>query len=141
MRMTEKKPMISLTLGQHMALLVAYRQLAWDLKHKTKSNQLIIDLKDNPDHYLFEIFHNGSEIKYSVQDSKMRKITGDTEIIQKCFFQNCDWAIESKFVDGDFRVVLLERGKTILKDEAHVEQIESVGGVKYLIKIYKTVGL
>ena len=42
--MTEKKPMISLTLGQHMALLVAYRQLAWDLKHKTKSSPSLKNL-------------------------------------------------------------------------------------------------
>jgi hypothetical protein len=36
--MTKEKPMVSLTLGQHMALLVAYRQLAWDLRRKTKSS-------------------------------------------------------------------------------------------------------
>ena len=29
---------VSLTLGQHLALLVTYRQLAWDLQRKTKSS-------------------------------------------------------------------------------------------------------
>lgn len=42
--MTEDKPMVSLTLGQHMALLVAYRQLAWDLKYKTKSSPSLKNL-------------------------------------------------------------------------------------------------
>jgi hypothetical protein len=36
--MTKEKPMISLTAMQHLAILVTYRQLAWDLKRKTKSS-------------------------------------------------------------------------------------------------------
>jgi hypothetical protein len=44
MKMTEDKPKISLTLGQHLALLVTYRQLAWDLQRKTKSSPPLKDL-------------------------------------------------------------------------------------------------
>jgi hypothetical protein len=38
------EPKISLTLGQHLALLVTYRQLAWDLQRKTKSSPPLKDL-------------------------------------------------------------------------------------------------
>jgi hypothetical protein len=44
MTMSDEKKMLSLTLGQHMALLVAYRQLAWDLKRKTKSSPSVKQL-------------------------------------------------------------------------------------------------
>jgi len=38
MKMTDEKKMVSLSMGQYVAVMVAYKQLASDLKRKTKSS-------------------------------------------------------------------------------------------------------
>jgi hypothetical protein len=125
--------------------LVGLKQiLDWIVQHKVNSTSLNIDLKEYSDCYVLELFHVESEIKYSINDSKIRRAGGEMGKVRSYFYQNCDWTIEAKFNEGDYRLILLEKGlspKSLNNEVLPIEIIDPVGGVKHLIKIYKTIGL
>jgi hypothetical protein len=81
MQMTKEK-MVSLTLGQHLALLVAYRQLTWDLKRKTKTSPPLKNLSK----LLNQNFKNKKEAFTFIHD--LLEYNGE-EVMNLCGMGDC----------------------------------------------------
>jgi len=119
----------------------------WINGYKSLSNELIIDLKDEEenDYYLLTILHKGSKIEYEPYSPKLNGLGGNLEPLRKYWFSVVDFEIQADFSKNDtsYKIIFLDsKTKMTVKNPKLTENVilplqDSVGGVKYLIKIYK----
>ncbi len=110
--------------------------LEWIKDYKAISHEVTIELRDESNYWEFSIEHEGGYIEKSIQHF-LNPNDGDLGKIRKLLFQNADLAIDARFLDGTFRLIVLEKEKSTDKDEK-LEYIKSnISSVKYVFKLYK----
>ena len=119
------------------------RICSWMVQHKTLGSDVNVCLRANVDNYELEIFHKGS---YFNNLSKLETPSGDFAALRDTLFSVCDFEMLGDLhKDGEkkgaVRVVGLgaktySNGKGMTQCEIS-EISEPVGGIKYLIRIFK----
>jgi len=121
-----------------------YIIVEWVNKYKSLSNEIIIDLKKENDYYLLILLHKGSKIHHNPFSIKLNGLGGDFETLRKYWFSIVDLEIEADFAENNkpYRITCLNNETQLtfinpkLSENLILPLQESVGGVKYLIKIY-----
>ena len=122
-----------------------YILIEWINKYKSLSNELIIDLKEENDYYLLILLHKGSKIYHDPFSLKLNGLGGDFDTLRKYWFSVVDFFIEADFSENKmpYQIICLNKETHLtftnprLSENKIVPLQECVGGVKYLIKIYK----
>ena len=117
----------------------------WVNKYKSLSNELVIDLGEKNDYYLLTIFHKGSKIIHEPSSPKLSGTAGDLNTLRKYWFSVVDLEIQADFTEHNrpHKIICLDKETKLSVNNTKLSKnvIEpfqnSVGGVKYLIKIYK----
>jgi len=122
-----------------------YIIMEWVNKYKSLSNELIIDLKEENDYYLLILFHKGSKIHHDPFSLKLNGLGGDFDTLRKYWFSIVDFEIEADFAENNksYHLICLNNETQLsftnpkLSENLIIPIQDSVGGVKYFIKIYK----
>lgn len=116
----------------------------WIVKHKAIGEYVSIDLKSAPGFYELIIFHHDSSFD---NEKKLINASGDFAKLRNCLFSVCDLTLEGDLrKDGEKAgsiVVHALDANTVKKEkqlqDCNVEYSDnSVGGVKYILKLYKS---
>jgi len=122
-----------------------YIIMEWVNKYKSLSNELIIDLKEENDYYLLILFHKGSKIHHDPFSLKLNGLGCDFDTLRKYWFSIVDFEIEADFAENNksYHLICLNNETQLsftnpkLSENLIIPIQDSVGGVKYFIKIYK----
>lgn len=122
-----------------------YILIEWVNKYKSLSNELIIDLKEENDYFLLILLHKGSKINQNPFSPKLNGLGGDFDTLRKYWFSVVDFEIEADFSENNksYHIICLNNETQLtftnpkLSENRIIPLNDSVGGVKYLIKIYK----
>lgn len=115
----------------------------WIVKHKVNGSHVTVDLVAKEDCYELSIFHEGS---YFSNKHKLESPSGDFAKLRYRLFSVCDLTLIGDYVkdganEGSLQVYALEPGTKKIDNKLSQCRIESsdlsVGGVKYVIKLYK----
>jgi hypothetical protein len=120
--------------------------IGWLNDYKALSNQVFIDLQNEEDYYILVIFHKNSYFQTDPFSSKFSGTAGNFGISRKYWFSIVDWVIDADCVyDGKteaYNFICLNEYTELVKTELTPNRIEKknslVGGVRHLIKIFKT---
>lgn len=125
--------------------------MTWLNDYKAFSNKLIIDLIEEEDYYLLTIFHKGSKILHDFESPKLEGVAGNMDLLRKYWFSIVDLEIQADFNENTkaFKIICLDSktnltispGSSEISKNTITDLPNSIGGVKYLIKIYKTKNL
>jgi len=81
-----------------------------------------------------EILHKNSfNDGKSFEDRKFQLKSGDFAEVSKYLKNLCDWSIESRFLEGNYRINFLSSEK----EQTLIEKIEKSDGFKHVFKFYK----
>lgn len=117
----------------------------WINDYKMYSNSLLIDLIDKDEYYLISLYHKESRFNCNVNNPKLSGLSGDFNILRKYWFSVVDFEIHTDLKDGKSCEIICLNNKTTIKNTTLSENdvIETpenkIGGIKYLIKIYKNI--
>jgi len=117
----------------------------WLNKYKSLSNELIIDLKNENDYYLLSFFQKGGEIQNKPTSTKLNGLAGDFNTLRKYWFSIVDLEIKADFAENKkpHKIICLNNETQLTVNDAKLSKNvikplqDTVGGVMYLIKIYK----
>lgn len=124
----------------------------WINHYKSFSKELEIDLEENQDFFSLIIFHKNSYIPTKASNHKLKGTSGDFGTLRKYWFSIVDFEIQADLKMNNtlvpYSIVALDKN-TGMYDRNNLSEnsisqkndTEKVGGVKYLIKIYKTKNL
>lgn len=108
------------------------------IKKRTNHSDVSYILEDPKDseYFVFKIIHhNSNSIDKSIYDSKFSLDRGDFGDIKNYLFNLCDWSIESKFSEGDYRLNFLSSNENTKNHEKLDKESE---GFVHLLKFYKS---
>ena len=89
---------------------------------------------DTPQFLVLEILHKNSfNDGKSFEDRKFQLKSGDFAEVSKYLKNLCDWSIESRFLEGNYRINFLSSEK----EQTLIEKIEKSDGFKHVFKFYK----
>jgi hypothetical protein len=129
--------------------------IKWINHHKSLSTEIEIDLTNNEDDYTLTIFHKNSHIPREATHQKLKGISGDFETLRKYWFSIVDFEIQADFksnsISRPYSISALDSNTFMSKQKnnyilsentiALINDLDTVGGVKYLVKIFKTKNL
>lgn len=124
-------------------LFAAIKEIGkWVINNKSKSSQVIISLEETKSNYIFEIFHKDSNM--NIDSEKIKGLSGDFHKVRNILLNVTDLTIEADVNQTSKRIICLDKNTEYsdnkVTSENKIEDFENkVGGVKYLIKIYKNV--
>ena len=102
-------------------------------KERAEHDSIVIEA-DNQESYVDIIIEQrGSTVNKNSEEMKKEIDNGDFEDIKKYLFSLCDWSIESKFLDGNFRVEYLSENQAVKV----VELKEKPQGFRHILRFYK----
>ena len=119
----------------------------WIVKHKSRSSEVCVDLISEDEYYILKVNHKGS---YFNNIQKLENPSGDLEELRKRLFSVCDFSMEGDFYrdgqsQGSLIINVLNSNTTMKEKEKKMTPCEVtnsdeiVGGVIYLLKIYKRI--
>ena len=124
----------------------------WINVNKSKSNEIEINLESNNDNYYqLEFFHKNSYFSLSPNNPKMKGTQGDFDKTRKNLFCVADWIIQAEFQYENkreyYNILCLDNNTFInttknnqeLSENVFEKLDEQIGGVKHILKLYKTV--
>lgn len=111
------------------ALTLIFENIKKRPEHRFVSYVLI----DEPDGYILEIIHHGSNAKgKSIKDKKLSLESGDFGTIRMFLLNLCEWSVESEFKEGPMRINFLDSDKNTLP----YVNLDKAGSFKYIFKFY-----
>ncbi len=123
--------------------------MKWIENYKSKSNKVIFNLIEKVDFYELEIFHVGSYFSASPDSNKVKGQSGDLDRLRKYWFSIVDLIIYADFyaenqlkgykincLTQNTKMVINSPSYSLSENEVSFQN-KKVGGIKYLIMIYK----
>ncbi|MBO5272266.1 MAG: hypothetical protein J6B30_05570 [Muribaculaceae bacterium] len=117
----------------------------WIVRHKSRGSEVCVDLVSEDEFYILKINQKGS---YFDNIQKLEKPSGDLEEIRKRLFSVCDFTMEGDFnrdgrSQGSLIIKALNRYTSMSENKMTpcevINSDKNVGGVIYLLKIYKRI--
>ncbi|MCG8807432.1 hypothetical protein G1K57_04530 [Tenacibaculum finnmarkense] len=122
--------------------------LEWIIKSKSKSSEVTFDLQSEKEFYCLTIFHRNSYFTMNIDNAKFKGNSGDWHTLKKYWFSVVDWKMEADFKTNEnkqsFEIICLNKDskqnmETFEVSENQITPLKNtVGGVKHIIKLYKT---
>ena len=138
------------SIGKQVRIYVDIRQLflalkemcKWIIENKSKGNKIEISLGEEFDSYVLSIFHINSYM--TIDMTKCKGTSGDFSKVRGMLLNVADWTIEADVKEMPMRIICLDDKTQYLQKRVVSENIienlpSKVGGVKYLIKLYKNI--
>lgn len=117
----------------------------WIVSHKSRSSEVCVDLISENEYYILKINHKGS---YFNNKQKLEKPSGDFDVLRKRLFSVCDFTMEGDYnsdgrSQGSLIINALNSETTMIEKQMSpcevINSDKNVGGVTYLLKIYKRI--
>lgn len=138
-------------IGKSLRVYIDVRQLyaalkeigKWVISNKSNNN-LLISLNEMSNCYILELFHKNSNM--NIDSEKMKGLSGDFHKVRNILLNIADWTIEADINQMTRRLICLDEDTEYIDNVVispnKIEDLNNkVGGVKYLIKIYKNIQL
>lgn len=122
----------------------------WLNNYKSISKDLEVDLEEEEGYYKLVIFHKGSYFSHEPDSEKIKGLSGDFSKLRKLWFSIVDLEIQADLgkmgntipysmvcLDKDIHMQIIKDNPAILNKNKIKKLNLPIGGVKYLIKIYK----
>lgn len=126
--------------------------IEWINHYKSFSTELEIDLEENEDFFSLIIFHKNGYMPTKASNHKLKGTSGDFGTLRKYWFSIVDFEIQADLKTNNtlipYTIIALDKN-TGMDDRNNLSEssifqkndVEKIGGVKYLIRIYKTKNL
>mgnify|MGYP006916096134 CR=1 FL=1 len=119
----------------------------WIIRNKAKSNNVEVSLSEDDMSYTLSIIHKGSSL--NIDAKKVEGLSGDLHKLRNTLLNISDLTIEADTTTlGSIRIIYLDSNTqyaftnnkdSVITAATYNPISEPIGGVKYLIKIYKNI--